>query len=177
MLYSHRVKGFTIVEVVVTLGILSLFLGLFFVMYMTSQSQSRSTIIRAAADDIAQSNLRKVANKNSIPSSTDVCDNTTTGPSNPNNAAINMSLSPDSATNTDPMTGSEITMTAYSTTPPANTIMAESLTNTGLPPSTTQRLLVVYPRGCNSSMPAKIISIVTYGSTDSDQVVHAAYIN
>lgn len=175
--HRHEAFGFTIVEVVVTLSILSLFLGLFFVMYMTSLSQSRSTIIRAAADDIAQSNLRKVANKNSIPSSTDVCDNTTTGSTNPNNAAINIALSPDAATNTDPMAGSEIAMVAHTATPPANTIMAESLNNTGLPASTTQRLLIVYPRGCNTSMPAKILSIVTYGPTDSEQVVHAAYIN
>lgn len=175
--HRFRDQGFTIVEVVVTLSILSLFLGLFFTMYMTSQSQSRSTIIRAAADDIAQSNLRKIANKNSIPSSTDVCDNTTAGTANPNNAAINMTLSPDSATNTDPMAGSEISMVAHTSTPPANTIMAESLANTGLPTSTTQRLIIVYPRGCNTSMPAKILSIVTYGPTDSEQVVHASYIN
>ncbi len=175
--HRHTEQGFTIVEVVVTLSILALFLALFFTMYMTSMSQSKSTVTKAAADDIAQTNLRKISSKTTIPSTTNACDGTTSGSGNENNATLNTALLPDAATNTDPMAGSEVTMVAYTATPPANTIVAEPLTDTGLPATTTQRLLVMYPRGCYSSMPAKIISIVVYGPTDSDQVVHEAYVN
>lgn len=167
-------RGFTIIEVLATMVILTVFLTLLFQLYATSLSQRILVMRRAAANDIAQSNLRKITTKSQVaaisPSAT--CDNTTSGNGNANNGVLN--------TNIGTNAGSIIV-----TDPDGNTVTPEwgsggsvsprqSLTDTGLPASTTQTLLVAYPRGCTSLMPAKIISIVTY---DSESVIRADYVN
>lgn len=158
-------SGFTMTEVLVAITILGLFLGLFFQIYMASSSQSRNTVLYAAANDIAQSNLRKIIDRGSeLP----LCDATTTGTGNENNSVLNPALNPDASTNTDPHTGSSIPWTTD--------LVRESTAKTGLPESTTQELFVIYPFDCNSYMPAKVISIVTYGSSIGQKAVHEAYV-
>lgn len=160
--------GFTIVEMLITLVILGLFLGLFFQLYMTSQAQRAAVIKYAAANDIAQSNLRKITAKSQLPASV-LCDNTTNGSTNKNNGVLNTTL--------DANTGSVIVTEpdGDSATPEwGSTLAKESITGTSLPSTTQQTLLVSYPRGCSGLMPAKIISIVTY---DAESVAHAQYVN
>ena len=178
---KHRVDaGFTVVEVVVTLVIISLFLTLFFQLFLVSQSQRVAVIQRAAANDIAQSNLRKITAKTQVvdASPSAACDGTTSGGGNPNNLIFSLSLNVNSGSiiATDDSTNFPGApawgVDASTPTKPAK----EPITGTGLPTATTkQTLRVSYPRGCTTLMPAKIISIVTYGSGES--VVHAGYVN
>ncbi len=168
--------GFTITEVIVALIVMSLFLVLFFQLYATNESQRASVLRRAAANDIAQSNLRKITAKSQISTiaSSATCDNTTNGASNPNNTILNNSLSPNAGSTIITEADGNASTPEWSSSASATIPSKESLSNTSLPPSTTQTLLVSYPRGCNGLMPAKIISIVTYGS---ESVVHAGYVN
>lgn len=164
----HRQEGgFTLTEVLVTLGVVALFLGLFFQTYMLSSSQKNATMLRASASDVAQSNLRKITKRADVPASA-ACD-TTTGTGNKNNLLLNANAA-----------GSTIARgTAETPAPPGelnpwtSSLVPEKLDNTGLPASAVQALLVQYPRGCTASMPAKIIATVSYGT---ESVIHAAYV-
>ncbi len=148
-------RGFTVVEMIVTLVVMSLFLTMFFQLFLTGESQRVAVVRRASANDIAMTNLRKISAKSLIPVATTACDAVTVGGGNPNNLLLNSSAA-----------GSTI---AWSVS-----LVAESTTGTSLPSGTTQVLAVIYPRGCSVSMPAKIISRVTYGS---ETVSRAAFIN
>lgn len=53
-------SGFTIVETIVTLFVLSLFLALFFQAFIAMTSQRLSVAKQATANDIAYTNLRKI---------------------------------------------------------------------------------------------------------------------
>lgn len=64
---KNEQAGFTIVETIVTLVVLSLFLTLFFQMYLTSESQRIAVLRRSAANDIAMSNLKKISSKAVVP--------------------------------------------------------------------------------------------------------------
>jgi len=164
MVAHHEEQGFTVVEMVVTLVVVGVFLGLLFQTYMAGLAQQSAVTKRAAADDIAETNLRKItsrsssllssitcissgANKNAVTSDTDITNETTgVAPA----AVTNLFKEPDS-----------------------------SLKTAGLSPGQTkQTLRVLYPRGCSDpSMPMLIISTVTYGSGASDKVTHASYVN
>ena len=175
MVDNRTDAGFTIVEVVVTLIIMSLFLTLFFQLFFTSESQRVAVMQRAAANDIAQSNLRKITAKSQISTinASAVCDGTTNGSGNKNNGILYKSLGANSGSTIITEPDGDATTTEW-TTNNANIPAKESLSKTNLPVSTTQTLIVAYPRGCNALMPAKIISIVSYGS---ESVVHAGYVN
>jgi prepilin-type N-terminal cleavage/methylation domain-containing protein len=60
---SFDAKGFTIVEVLVTMGVLSVFLFGFFQTYLLLESQRINVSRQAKASDIAYSNLRKVTTR------------------------------------------------------------------------------------------------------------------
>lgn len=165
---NGKESGFTVAEMIASLVVLSIFMTLFFQLYMTSESQRLAVVRRAAASDIAATNLDKIPLKSLIPSSTTPCDNTTNGSGNPNNLVKNSSAA-----------GSIIATNATSgtTTPTWATagLSAESLSGTSLPTSgTVQTLSVVYPRGCTSALPATIISTVTFGS---ESVSRATFVN
>lgn len=168
--------GFTITEVIVAIIVMSLFLVLFFQLLFTSESQRLKVTQLAAANDIAHSNLRKITAKSQValiaPGA--ACDNSTSGSSNPNNGILYKGLDVNSGSVliTEP-DGNSLTP-EWSAANNTDIPVKEPLVNTSLPTTTVQRLLVSYPRGCNSLMPAKIISIVSY---DSESVVHAAYVN
>lgn len=86
--YPSEQKGFTIIEVLVTLVIVSLFLTVFFQSYMLMTSQRVKVARQATANDIAHTNLRKVTARptgltcqtdgHTILSSVDGTDNATT---------------------------------------------------------------------------------------------------
>lgn len=156
MRHQETEAGFTIAEMIVTLVVLSLFLGFLFQAYMLSFSQKNTTVLRTTANDVAQSNVRKITKRADIPAA-GICDDTI-GTGNTNNLQRNQNA-----------TGTVIASGGSWPSP----MKPESLTDTGLPASTTQSLTVIYPQGCNSLMPAKIISTVTYGS---ETVVHATYV-
>lgn len=166
----QKETGFTVAEIVVTLVVLSLFLTLFFQLFLLGLSQKRIVILRATANDIAMNNLRKINSKSLVPAANS-CDSSTNGSGNKNNATLNPNL------NVDGATGSSIIgqSPAASGNPSFPSPLApETLTGTGLPPSTVQTLYVIYPQGCYPQNPAKIISTVTYGT---ETVTHATYVN
>ncbi len=149
---NRRESGFTVAEMVVALVVMSIFMTLFFQLYMTSESQRIAVVRRAAANDIAMTNLQKIPAKAAIPGTTTPCQS---GGGSVNNLVDNPSA-----------VGSTVAWSA--------TLAAEVQTGTSLPPSTTQVLTVFYPSGCGSTMPAKIVSTVTYGS---ETVSRAAFVN
>ncbi len=139
-----RSGGFTVIEVVVTLTIMGLFLALFFQIFSTSQQQELSTLRLAAANDLAQTNLRKITTKNQVLPASAACDATNDLTQNAN------------------AVGSDITFTAEATLP------------SSLPANTQQQMKVQYPQGCDISMPAKIISIVTYNAEEIRRVSYVS---
>lgn len=146
---SRKENGFTVIEMVVTLIVLALFLTLFFQLYATSESQRLAVLRRAAANDIAMTNLKKISVKTLIPS----------GQSCANGGGT-------IATN---VSGQNPTWTAAS-------LNAEPISGTSLPNDTTQTVAASYPYGCSAAMPAKITSTVSY-SSGSETVTRETYIN
>lgn len=142
--------GFTIVEMIVTTVVVGIFVGLLFQGFVAATSQRAEMTRLAAAHDIATSNLKKMTNKASLPAGT-ACDDINHTSSNQNNLKWNGGAA-----------GSEVT------------INAESLSDTPLPSSTSQKMYVIYPQGCSVSMPAQVKSVVTY---ESETVTHVKYIN
>jgi len=176
--------GFTIAEVLVTLGILSLFLMLFFNTYMLSFSQKNATLLRAAANDVALSNLRKIAYRADIPVASrpnTECDDSNTGSANRNNIQKNSALK-DSTAGSYIASGTAATPTASPDSAPwqGSSLAAETLDESmapKLPSSTIQKLSVIYPKGCGAAMPAKIISTVIYQTGNREEtIVYAAYV-
>lgn len=159
--------GFTLTEVLVTLGIVALFLGLFFQTYILNGSQKTATMLRASASDIAQGNLRKVTKKTDIPAFA-ACD-TTPGSSNKNNLLIN----PNAPGSTIARGTADTPAPSGELYPWSSTLIPEKITDTSLPPTTEQALIVHYPRGCTKEMPARISATVTYGT---ESMVHSAYV-
>lgn len=149
-------RGFTVVEMVVALVVLSIFLLLFFQLFMSGEAQRVAVVRYASANDVAMTNLQKIKAKSRIPAGTAACDNTTVGSANPNNLIL------------DPGE------TSGSTIAWSSDLVQENLTGTSLPTAAVQRLAVIYPRGCDLASPAKIISTVTYGS---ETVTRAAFVN
>lgn len=130
----ERIGGFTVLEMIITVVVMLLFVGLLFQVYMFGTSQRQAIILRAAANDLAVTNLRKIASKSSPLLASLAC-----GPSN------DLTASP-------PGAGTNIAFTPE--TPPYSP----------LPSSTTQTLRAFFPRGCNASYPIKILSTVRYNS-------------
>lgn len=174
MSVSRVGTGFTVVEMIVTISVMSIFMLLSFQVYMTNESQRIAVTRHATANDIAGTNLDKISLKSQVQSfaSTTVtgitCDNTTNGSGNKNNLTRNSNAT-GSVLATSATNGPETTP-AWS----VSGLAAESITGTGLPADTAQTLRVVYPRGCDSNMPVEIISIVSYGS---ESVRRAHYVN
>lgn len=149
-------RGFTVVEMVVALVVLSIFMLLFFQLYMSGESQRVAVVRHASANDIAMTNLQKISAKSRIPAGTPACDDTTVGSANPNNLILDPSE------------------TAGSTIDWSGTLVQEDISGTALPSSAVQRLAVIYPRGCDLTSPVKIISTVTYGT---ETVTRAAFVD
>lgn len=163
MVRQQRDEGFTVAEIVVTLVVMSIFVSLFFQMYLTQIGQRTAVTLRATADDISLSNLNKITAKSTIPASTAACNGAA---GSPNNSVINPAA-----------TGSIIATNATSGSPTWATagLTAEPIAGTPLSGGATQVLKVLYPQGCSpNTLPAEIISTVSYGL---ETVAHAAYVN
>lgn len=147
-------NGFTVAEMVVALVIMSLFLNMFFQMYMASVSQRTVVTARAAANEIAATNLKKIGTKTQLPASTPAC------------ASGGGIIATTGGSGTDPKWVGDGT--------PSSGLEKESITGSSLPTTAVQTLSVSYPHGCGASMPAKITSTVTFGS---ETVNRATYVN
>lgn len=170
MVVYRREEGFTVVEMIVTLVIVSLFLGVFFQTFFTSQDQQATVSRMAAATNIVQANLNKITEKNYIPDTTTECLDTPSSPNNPltNASAQGSIIATNATTGQTTPTWADAGMTS------------ELLDNTNLANDTTvQTLKILYPQGCDDHLPAQVISIVTYITENGSQetVTHAAYIN
>lgn len=84
-------KGFTVVEMLVTVVLAGMFLTFFIQMFRATTSQQASVTRLSTAGDIALSNLNKFPSASAVPGYT--CDDTTVGASNPNNLKLNPSAS------------------------------------------------------------------------------------
>lgn len=154
-----RTDGFTVVEVIVTLIVLSLFLFAFFQAYLALESQRIGVARQAAASDIAYSNLNKVTSRPSQLTE-QLC--------NDNAAAMDL-------TSGNPSTKPGLDLTAagnggYILEPTAD-IQKILGGNAG------QQLRAFAPSGCTDfdNKPVKIVSTVSFG-TNGDKVVHASYV-
>ena len=157
--------GFTVVEMVVALAVMSLFLTLFFQLFLTNQSQQLAVSQRTAASNIAKSNLNKITARLLIPGTTTACQS---GGSSVNNTLDNAAAA-GSIIATDKAS-------APNNTPQWSTagLQAEATSGTSLPSTgVVQELRVKYPQGCAVDMPATIISTVSYGT---ESIVHATYV-
>lgn len=156
-----KAKGFTIVEIIVTLALTTLFLTFFFQLYLAMESQRIGVARRAQASDLAYSNLRKFTSRPSIP-----CD------------AATMDLTAaDGSTKTGLLLGDETNMS----TPSAYGFIAEPESGTkSLGGNVKQSVRAFAPRGCAGTNftdnPIKLESTLSYG-TKGDKVVHAIYVN
>ncbi len=163
-------RGFTVAEMIVALIVMSLFLTMFFQTYSTNESQRLAIARRAAAYDIATTNLSKISTKTGLPA----CDISATG--NKNNLQIDSTLVTNggSIVATNKPAGIPTWASAAVSGGATDGIAEESLTDTPLPSDTTQELRVLYPQGCSPQMPITIVSVVSYGS---ESVRRAAFVN
>lgn len=159
-------SGFTVIEMVVTLVVLSLFMLLFYQLFMSADSQRLLVIRRAAANDIAQTNIDKITSKSSVTLPSCVA-----GAGSPNSLTDNVNAAGSVIATNDT---SDATNYPSRSWPNAGLGNPESISGTTLPTSTVQKMIVIYPRGCTVGMPAKIISTVIYGT---DSASHAVYVN
>ncbi|AKM80329.1 MAG: hypothetical protein UW38_C0001G0475 [Candidatus Saccharibacteria bacterium GW2011_GWC2_44_17] len=153
---THPSSGFTVVEVLVTLVIISLFMGLFFQTYMAMESQRLAVQKTVFASNIAYANLRKFSER---PDSTKLsCTNDMNLASNPTAPGIEIG-----GNNTSPNTFG---------------FVGENLT-TSLGTDATQQVLIFAPNGCTrfADMPLKIVSIVRYGpASNQEEIAHVSYV-
>jgi prepilin-type N-terminal cleavage/methylation domain-containing protein len=150
-------QGFTIIEVLVTLIVVSLFLYTFFQSYLTLESQRVNVARQAIASDVAYTNLRKITSR---PAGL-TCDPATMDLTSGDTSLENRGKS-----------GVNLFDPPYNYPKETNT---ETVGKLGT--SSTQTLAVYAPNGCTNFLgnPLKIVSTVTYG-TNGDKVVHASYI-
>lgn len=154
--------GFTIVEVIVTLAITSLFLTFFFMMFLTMESQRIAVARQALASDIAYSNLRKFTNAATL-------------------AALQCTTNMDlTLPNPDQKQGELVGSQADEVTANSFGFLAEpSAITKQLGTGASQSIRAFAPKGCtgttiNSGL-IKVESTVTYGT--NGKVVHASYVN
>lgn len=149
-------RGFTVLEIVVTMIVLSIFLFGFFQGYIVLESQRIIVARQARASDIAYSNLRKV----------------TTRPT-----SLTQQVCTDNAATMDLTTGSPSTKTGLDITQYGYTLEPDADVTGSLGSDATQTLAAFAPAGCSglSTNPIKIVSTVTFG-TNGDKAVHATYL-
>lgn len=171
MVKNNTSEGFTIIEMVVSLAVVSLFLAVFFQLYSVNVAQQLAVSRRAAAYDIATSNLNKISEKTGLPACTAAI-NTINNTSNEGAVIVSNATSTPTALTWTAVKAANNATTAI--TEATEGIEIEPLTGSSLPSSTVQELRVSYPRGCAPEMPVLIISIVDYGA---ESVRRASFIN
>lgn len=156
-------SGFTIVEVVTTLVVLSLFLAFFFQLITTAQKQRSAVEKRTLASDIAYSNLKKFPKKPAGLTCTvgDVMDQSAAGAESKAGRLIGSSVA------------SENTPLPYSFTPEPTTITQK------LGAYSKQTVRAYAPQGCLlPEAPYRIESVVEYGDSAAnvERVVNATFV-
>lgn len=153
-------KGFTIVEVMVTLVIVALFMTFFFQSYMAIESQRQAIQRRANASSIAYTNLRKFAQRPL---------------SSPTAFSCDTSMNGRDSTQPGKLLGDQTNTPA---SPSSYGFTAEDATSL-LGAGSSQEVRVFAPYGCLEfdKMPLKIVSTVRYGTgTPQEEVVHVSFI-
>lgn len=79
MTYTTDNRGFTVVEALVTVVVASIFIAMFFQVYMIMESQRTTVVKQARANDAAYSNLSKVTARTGISCDTAGFDMVTAG--------------------------------------------------------------------------------------------------
>lgn len=156
-------NGFTIVEVIVTLVVVTLFLGFFFQMYISIEYQRMQVARHSLASDVAYTNLRKFVVRPTpsiLPCVAETMD-LTSSPDAKTGALIGHS-------DTDTDTTNSYGFRAEPTS------VTEKLGND------VEQIVKAYaPQGCDepdyTNTPLKIQSIVTYGN--GEKVIHANFVN
>ena len=147
-------RGFTIVEMIVSIVVFAVFFGFLMQAFLTAQSQRIRVDRNAAANELAASILHKYGSVAQLPGAINAttCDNISTGSANPNNIIKNKNA-----------VGTEIT------------IAQDLPEHTSLPPvpKTKQQAFVLYPQGCAPGMPIMVKAVITY---NSEAVTRATYI-
>jgi len=154
MVARHAEEGFTIVEMIVTLVVMSVFLTMALQAYLAANAQQVSIVRFAAAYDIVKANLGKIATRADIPTGTEVCQTEHDPDGLPNNN--NQLINPDAPGSTIELHDIESTEPGINAASTADTPLANMPLD--------QTLKVLYPQGCDGDAPAKIVSEVTYGS-------------
>ena len=178
MSWRKRQTGFTIVEVTVALGILAMFLTIFFQLWLTIESQRVLVLQRAAAHDIASTNLNKYTNKSSI--NTVGCNSTNDLTVTANREDANFRgtrlTSFDPSENGDGKVRVKETVTA----PLPAEVAADASESDRLNPKkgTLQSIYVFYPRGCDGTSPTGVRSVVefSHGSLE-EKVEHVIFVD
>lgn len=147
-------EGFTVVEMIVTIVIASLFLAFFIQMFRASSNQQQIVFNQSVVNDIAKSNLDKFPNSSGF---TYTCDTNPSTTANTNNLAIRPSA-------------------------PGTTLLQDSSPNKEPDPGhlgvLSQTVKAYSPLGCGANNPIKIESKVQFGPPDArDEVVYATYVN
>ncbi len=151
-MYTREAEaGFTIVEVIVSTVVLALFVGFFFQLYLTMESQRILVQRRSVASDMAYKNLRKFPARPGITAAE--C------------ASANMSLVSGGITATNGL----VLGTQANTTANSYGFIAESATQLR---SSTQRVVAYAPYGCSSD----IVQIVSSVSFNGEEVKHVSYV-
>lgn len=149
-------EGFTVVEMIVTIVIASLFLTFFIQMFRASSNQQQIVFNQSVVNNMAKSNLDKFPNSAGF-STPYVCDPSTNTSTNTNNQAIRPSA-------------------------PGTTLLNDSSANKEADPGNvgvlSQSVKAYSPLGCAANNPIKIVSTVQFGPPDArDEVVYATYIH
>ncbi len=150
--------GFTVVEVVTTLAIMGLLLTFMFQTFFVGQSQQLTTVRLAAANDLAQTNLRKITDKRQL----------TSGSVDSNSIDYAQCNSVNDVTGGSTYTPSPA-LPANPSSAPDHSVRLQFTQENPVPPSlspsdTKQYLYVRYPQGCSIMLPAQVVAVVTYGT-------------
>lgn len=154
MVVHQSESGFTLVEMIVALVIMSTFLTLLFQMFYATETQRILIARREAANDMSVTNLRKFPNKIALTAaigSLPTC-----------NSTNDLTVTPTPTGTSYPLSGS---LAAYRETPAAP-----------LPSSTVQTLYVLYPQGCGAPAVYPILLRSTVTIQGGETITHAAYI-
>jgi prepilin-type N-terminal cleavage/methylation domain-containing protein len=157
---NNSQQGFTIVEMIITIIVSSLFIMMFFQMYLVLESQRVQVARVAKAHDIAYSNLRKFTTR---PASL-TCDSSMDLIANGNATGKLLGDQSNSSTSTSSTYGFVAEPTAVTQSLGANS---------------TQTVYAFAPSGCGSfdDQPIKIVSTVTFGSgSNENEVTHASFV-
>jgi prepilin-type N-terminal cleavage/methylation domain-containing protein len=157
MIARDTESGFTLVEMIVTLVIMSLFSTLFINMFSAAQLQRVNVVRVSAANDMAVTNLEKFSTRQDIEDISGSACTSSNDVTQPGNSGLINNV----------MSGT--LLSGWSQETPEAPLPPS--------PSTSQRIYVVYPQGCDADMPIQVKSVVEFNNgTGTERVIHSAYV-